>query len=126
MTSLKFPKIFRTSGTETVEDLEATTQNLKILLRSEKGELLGDPYFGVKLKSRLFEQNSPILKDLIIDDIYIQLALFIPQLKVERKDIKIIQDPNDTKSTLHCTFKALNLLDYTTNMYSISLMTQED
>ena len=40
---------------------EATLSNLKALLESEKGELLGDPYFGISLKRYLFDQNNKVV-----------------------------------------------------------------
>ena len=89
MKSIAFPKMFNSNSTNTVKDMEATRQNTLLLLRSEKGELFGDPYFGLRLKRYIFEQNNYILRDVIIDEIYTQLALFMPQLIVERKDIKM-------------------------------------
>lgn len=129
MRSIQFPKMFSTNGTNVTDSSdykEATSQNLKLLLRSEKGELFGDPYFGIRIKKYIFDQNSYILKDVLIDEIYTQLALFMPQLKVERKNIEIIQDENDVKAVLHCRFKAINQIDFTTDMYNLALYIQEE
>ena len=117
MKSIAFPKMFNLNSTNIEKDFDATRQNTLLLLRSEKGDLFGDPYFGIKLKRYLFEQNNYILKDIIIDEIYTQLALFMPQLKVERKDIKIEQD----RAKLYCTFKAINQSNFKTDMYSLVL-----
>lgn len=122
MISIKFPDMFKSNSTNNVKDLDATKQNTLLLLYSEKGELLGDPYFGVRIKRQLFNQNSYILKDVIIDDIYTQLALFMPQLSVERKSINIIQD----RAKLYCNFKAINQIDFTTNTYSLVLYDEEN
>lgn len=129
MRSIQFPKMFNTNGTIVTEASDykaATKQNLKLLLRSEKGELFGDPYFGIRIKRYTFEQNSYILKDILIDEIYTQLALFIPQLKVERKNIEIIQDLNDIKATVHCRFRGTNLIDFSTDMYNLVIYIQEE
>lgn len=115
MRSLKFPDMFSSTTTNTVQDLNATKQNTLLLLKSEKGEFISDPYFGIKLKRYLFDQNSYILKDIIIDEIYTQVALFLPQLSISRKDINIIRD----RAKLICTFKAINNVDFTTDMYSL-------
>lgn len=115
MRSLKFPDMFSSTTTNTVQDLNATKQNTLLLLKSEKGEFVSDPYFGIKLKRYLFDQNSYILKDIIIDEIYTQVALFLPQLSISRKDINIIRD----RAKLICTFKAINNVDFTTDMYSL-------
>lgn len=58
-----------------------------------------------------------MLKDLVIDEIYTTIVEFIPQLIINRNDIKIIQK----KTNLYATFKAVNMLDYTTNLYEINL-----
>ena len=124
MKSIQFPKMFRTNSTLVTDtSLDATKQNLHLLLSSEKGELFGDPYFGIKLKAYLFDQNSYVLKDILIDEIYTQLAIFIPQLKVVRSDIDIIQ--NKQKSQLICKFKGTNQIDFTTDMYSLVLFSDE-
>lgn len=115
MKSIAFPKMFNSNSTRIIEDKEATTTNLKSLLHSEKGEFLGDPFYGIRLKRYLFEQNTGILKDIIIDEIYTQIALFMPQLKLQRKDITIIQD----RYTLYARIKCINRVDFTTDMFNI-------
>lgn len=122
MKSIAFPQMFNTNSTNIIKDFNATKQNTLLLLRSEKGELFGDPYFGIRLKRYLFDQNNYILKDIIIDEIYTQLALFMPQLIVERRDIKIQQD----RAKLYCTFKATNQANFKTDMYSLVLYDEDD
>lgn len=122
MNSIKFPNMFNSNSTNIVKDLDATKQNAILLLHCEKGEFLSDPYFGIRLKRYLFEQNNYILKDVIIDEIYTQLALFMPQLRVFRKDIEIIQE----RAKLICKFKATNQVDFTTNMYSLVIYDEEE
>ena len=109
-------------STYVISDHAATSQNLKSLLLSERGELVGDPYFGVKLKRYLYDQNNYVLKDILIDELYTQIATFMPQLKIRRQDITIDQD--DT--TIYANIKATNQLDFTTNMYNIVLLDGED
>ena len=120
--SISFPQMFGKVNTKVVTDHEATLQNLKYLLSSEQGELLGDPYFGVKLKRYLYDQNNYVLKDILIDEIYTQVATFMPQLKLARRDIEIEQDG----TTLTCSIRATNLLDYTTDLFNIVLLTGEE
>ena len=117
MESIGFPRMFNTNATIVKYDKEATMQNLKLLLRSEKGEMLGDPFLGIRLKSYTYSQNNIILQDLLIDEILEQVANFMPQLRVKRSDIEITQVGAD----VYCTFKAQNVIDYTTDMYSILL-----
>ena len=122
MRSIKFPKMFNTSNTrvwQSEEHQEATKQNTKLLLHCERGELIGDPYFGLLIKHFMFDPNSYVLRDQIIDMIYTQLAVFIPQVKVERKNISVYQDRE--KGKLYCEFSGVNQIDYTLNTYALVL-----
>ena len=89
MKSLAFPNILDRSSVNTVTDLEATKSNLKLLLLSDFGTLIGDPNYGTGLKKLYFEQNNVTLKDIVIDTVYTSVAHFMPQIKVKRKDITI-------------------------------------
>lgn len=125
MRSFKFPKMFSTNSSnvwKTDEHLAATRQNSKILLQINRGEVFGDPYFGVLLKRYMFEQNNYILRDAVIDMIYTQLALFIPQVWVERSDIEIFQDQN--KGQLICQFRGVSQIDYTKNTFELVLFNE--
>lgn len=115
MRSISFPKMFNSNSTRIIEDKEATKRNLQSLLHSEKGEFLSDPFYGIRLKRYLFEQNTGVLKDIIIDEIYTQIALFMPQLKTQRKDITITQD----RYKLYARIKCTNRVDFTTDMFNI-------
>ena len=122
MRSIKFPHMFNTNSTrvwKSSEYLNATKQNTKLVLYSERGELIGDPYFGLMLRHFMFDQNNYILRDQIIDMIYTQLAIFIPQVHVERKDITVFQDRE--KAKLYCEFSGVNQIDYQLNTYQLVL-----
>lgn len=127
MRTIKFPKMFypnRTRVWKSSEHLDATKQSTNLLLHTTRGELFGDPYFGLMLKRYLFDQNSYILRDAIIDMIYTQLAIFIPQVKVKRDDIEIIQDRE--KGKLYCNFSGINQIDYTHNTYNLLLFDERE
>ncbi len=127
MRSIKFPNMFRSNSTEvwkTSEYLDATKQNTYLILRTERGELECDPYFGLMLKHYLFSQNNYILKDMLIDTIYTQLVLFIPQLKILRNSIEIIQDKERGK--VICRFSGINQIDYTHNTFNLLLFEDSD
>lgn len=121
MQSLAFPNMFTNTTTRTVSNHEATASNLKLLLLSEKNSLFGDPYFGTNIKKFLFEQKHAVLQDLVIDDIYTAILQFMPQILVQRKDISIVSRGSD----VFVTINALNLLDYTTDLYNINLISYE-
>ena len=46
MYSIAWPNMFSGKGTKLVSDHDATVQNLKLMLLSDRGSLFGDPYFG--------------------------------------------------------------------------------
>lgn len=122
MKSIQFPEMFTRTVTNTVSDYDATLQNLKMLLWSEKGELFGDPYYGTGLKKYLYDQNDVVLIDILIDDIYTAITLFMPQIKVERNDIQLYRSG---KGKVSVEIKALNQADFSTDLYNIVLLEAE-
>lgn len=122
MRSFKFPKMFNSNSSQIWREDEynkATRQNVLLLLQSERGELECDPYFGILLKHYMFNQNSYILKDMLIDTIYTQIAIFLPQVKISRNSIDIFSD--DSKGRLYCRFSGINQIDYTHNTFNLLL-----
>ena len=118
MYSLAFPNIFSNGHkTNLISDYDATLSNLKLLLNSERKSLYGDPYYGTALKRMLYEQNSILLKDLIADELYTTILTFMPQIFVDRNDIKITSNGYSVYAELKCT----NLINYTVNLYVINL-----
>ena len=117
--SIAFPNMFTRTSTNFVTDKEATFQNLKYLILSEKGELSGDPFYGVGLKKYLFDQNDTIIKDLVLDDMYTAIATFMPQLRINRNDLKL---RTGDKGEIFVDIRAINQLDFTTDLYSIVLL----
>lgn len=119
MNSIAFPRIFRHTRTLMFEDHDAIRSNLILLLASEKTTLFGDPFFGTNLLPILFEQNAPIVKDLVIDEIYTSILIFMPQLYLERKDIKLEARGVDLYAIIRCTY----YLDRVADLYEINLTT---
>ena len=122
MRSYKFPKMFRPNSSNiwrADEHGKATRQNALLLLQSERGELECDPYFGILLKHYMFNQNSYILKDMLIDTLYTQIAIFLPQIRVSRNSIDIVSDR--LKGKLYCSFSGTNQIDYTHNTFNLLL-----
>lgn len=127
MRSLKFPKMFNSTSSEVwteKEYNEATNQNLYLLLQTERGELECDPYFGLLLKHYMFNQNSYVLTDILIDTIYTQLAIFLPQVKVKRDSIRITRD--DKLGRVYCKFSGINQIDYTHNSFNLVLFEESN
>jgi phage baseplate assembly protein W len=113
--------MFSDNGVKTnlYKDHDATLSNLRTLLLTTKGELLGDPDFGCSLKRMLFEQGTPIIKDLIIDDIYTAVLTFMPQVILKRNDINVYTDGVD----VFVDFKCVNLINQQIDTFTINLTT---
>lgn len=122
MNSIAFPKMIKNNHVQTVSDYDATLQNMKLLLGSEKGEFRFDPFFGIRLKRYLFEQNNPVLMDVLIDEIYEQLVIFMPQLIIARSDITLTKDT----AKVYVNIKARNQKDFELNSYNLVLFNNQE
>lgn len=122
MRSIRFPEMFTRTVTNTVSDYDATLQNLKMLLWSEKGELFGDPYYGTGIKKYLYDQNDVVLIDILIDDIFTAIQLFMPQIRVERSGIQLFRSG---KGQVTAKITAMNMADFSTDLYNVVLMDAE-
>lgn len=122
MYSIAWPDMVTNTHTKVISDHDATLSNLKLVLLSDKYSLLGDPYYGTSLKKLIYEQNNQVLRDLVVDDIYTAILTFMPQLIIKRRDIIVTSD----KQNVYVTIKALNMLDYTTDLYNINLTGSEE
>ena len=122
MKSISFPKMISHNYIQTVSDYDATLQNMKLLLGSEKGESIIDPFFGIRWKRYMFEQNNKILMDILIDEIYEQLVIFMPQLIITRKDISLVSD----MAKIYVNIKARNQRDFALNKYNLVLFNSQE
>lgn len=136
MKSTAFPKMFSGNSTymydDDVDSLDindrkkkknmATLTSMHLLLSTEVGELLGDPEFGIKLKTYTFDQNSYVLKDILIDEIYTKITTFVPQVYLERKNIKIKQEGSKLYARIVCKNKD----NFQTNMFDLVLFNGEE
>ena len=122
MNAVNFPEMLASNKTVIIKDLDATRQNLELLLTSYKQTMLGDPYFGTNLRKLFFESNNAILRDLVIDDIYTAINNFMPQIRVIRKNITVTSDRN----SVYVNIRAQNLLDFSFDEYNIKLLEVEE
>lgn len=102
--------------TNLVEDKAATYNNLYLVLKSDQNSLLGDPAYGTRLGGAIYSHTA-IIKDLIIDNIYASIKTFIPQLDVDRKNIKVLSSGTRLLGSIQGT----NLTDKTVSIYDIGL-----
>lgn len=122
MYSIKFPDMLSSAKTNLISDKDASLSNLKLLLKSKRGELFGDPYFGTVLHSAFFAQNGKVIADLVIDEIYACIETFMPQLKLSRKDISLKQTKRGIVAEIRCT----NVIGYTSDIFELNLTSMEE
>ena len=121
MKSLDITNLFQSiNHVGIVEGADATIQNLKLLLLSNKLTLFGDPYFGTNLQNLLFNKNNKILKDIILDEIYTAIIDFMPQLTLNRNEIDLKID----KEKISLVINSKNNLNYITDLYNINLTSE--
>ena len=123
MFSIAFPNIFNGSKVNLYKDYNAIKSNLTALLASDKGALFGDPYYGTKLKTLLWEQAyDPIIRDLIIDDIFEAIYSYMPQITVYRNDITI----NIVNNVVLASIKVRSDSGIESNLYDIQLLSETE
>ena len=122
MNAVQFPDMISNNQTQIVYDYNATLQNLSLLVLSAKKTLFGDPYYGTNIKKLIFDRNSAVLRDIVIDDLFTAITMFMPQIRVERKNITV----ESSGSSLYINIKAQNLLDYSFDNYTINMLNIEE
>ena len=118
MTSLSFPNMLSTTHANIISDKEAVKSNLILLLNSEKKTLFGDPEFGTSLRQILFEQQSSLVVDLVIDELYNTIMTFIPQVYLDRRDIELLTEGSAIYARIKCTYRQ----DSTSDLFTLVLM----
>lgn len=102
ITTIKFPNMFNimTGKTQVVSGVESIQNSLKILLKSNIYELLGDPQYGCKLTQEMFEPDSNILADIIKHDIVNAIRTYEPRIILSEDDITVKSDRNNIYITI--------------------------
>lgn len=123
MFSIAFPNIFNGSKVNLYKDYDAIKSNLTALLASDKGSLFGDPHYGTRLKTLLWEQTyDPIIRDLIQDDIFEAIYSYMPQITVYRNDISI----NVINNVVTASIKVRSDSGIDSNLYEIQLLSESE
>ena len=121
MISFGWPDMVSNTKANMVEDHKATYNNLRLMLLSPRTSLFGDPYYGTELQKTIYNPNHLIIHDLVIDDIYSSIQVFIPQLALSRRDVTLKSEGN----MLYGEIRATNLIDHVNNLYEIRLTDSE-
>lgn len=122
MYSIGFPKIFNGSTVYLNKDYDAIKTNLQLLLGANKGGLFGDPAYGTKIKTLLYEQvQSPMIPELIKDDIFEAIYSYMPQIDIKRDDIQI----NIVDNYVQAIINVKSDSSVESNLYTIDLLGDE-
>lgn len=90
MYSIGFPDIFNGSTVFLDKDYEAIKNNLELLLGSNVGGLYGDPQYGTKIKTTLWDQaHEYVMKTLTKEDLFEAIYSYMPQVEINRDDIEV-------------------------------------
>ena len=122
MYSFAFPNMVGETSSNLLRDKDAIRSNLMLLLNSERLSLFGDPGVGTALKKVIFEQSTSLITDLLIDEIYTTIVVYMPHLYIERRDIQLYTDGLDVFAKLFVTYRH----DNTSDMYSIKLTSEQE
>ena len=122
MYSIGFPNIFNGSTVYLNKDYDAIKTNLKLLLGSNRGGLFGDPYYGTKLKTVLWDQaHDDIILELLKDDVFEAIYSYMPQITVKKDDITVTKQNNFVNVTIKVTSDS----GVESNLYEITLLTND-
>lgn len=122
--SISFPNMISYHAVQTVEDRDATVQNLTSLIQSEKGKFTCDPFYGVSLQKYMFEPNDDVLLTMLKDEIYKQVKYFMPQLQISKSDVKL-KKTTDKEATISAHITAKNVIDFNPDTYDLVLFKEE-
>jgi len=89
--SIKIPKMFNiiSGSTQYVNEMQAVDQSLRMLLKTAKGELFGDPNFGTNLYTFIYDVEGDTLNQLIKEEIVTCVSQQCPRVYISQDDIQI-------------------------------------
>ena len=96
ITTFKLPDTFSDSGNlQMLKDSAAISQNLGLLLQTDKGELLLNPAYGSSFYIYKYTPNTNVLEDQVRDDIVTAVYLFDDRIDVNERDITITRQDEE-------------------------------
>lgn len=106
-TTFSFPRMvdLRTRKITLSDTYKSINECLGVLLRTRKGELLGDPDYGCNLLERIFMYNGLIVEQLIREDILDAVSKYEPRINMTSNDIIIEQDTRTVRIYLQYEIK---------------------
>ena len=93
--SFNFTKHPVTHDVVILKNEEAIKQSVKNLVLTKIGERLFKPFLGTNTTSYLFELNSTISENTLIEEIELVLQTYEPRIRLQRISTNITEDSNE-------------------------------
>lgn len=92
--TIRCPNCFSvsTGNTVMITDIESINNCIGLLLRTSKGELVGDPMFGTNLMRMIYEPNDYILQDSVRSEIVTAVSKYENRVYITEQDISITSE----------------------------------
>lgn len=94
--TIKCPNCFSVASgkVSVISEIESINNCIGLLLRSSRGELVGDPMFGTNLMKMMYEPNDYILQDSVRSEIVTAINKYENRVYVTESDIDVSSDDN--------------------------------
>ena len=101
---------------QTFDTFTQTKTNIINLLRTRPGERRMQPLFGCRLNDVLFDQNTEILKEKIVNLVKEDISNWIPNVTVNEVDVKFFKNGDYNNPDIYRTYVAVNFtVNYKSN-----------
>lgn len=123
-TTFSFPRMvdMKTRKVTLSNTYKSINECLGILLRTRKGELLGDPNYGCNLIERIFRYNGLIVQTLLKEDIVEAVEKYEPRISLSASDITIQPDNEVINIYITYTIKTTGEI----NDYNMEITTSDN
>lgn len=100
--TIRCPNCFSVSTGKTVliSDIESINNCIGLLLRTSRGELVGDPMFGTNLMKLMYEPNDYILQDSVKSEIVNAIDKYENRVYITEQDISVVSEDTIVYITL--------------------------
>jgi phage baseplate assembly protein W len=90
-------------------DVNAIANSLRNLFTTTPGDKILNPEYGLDLRKYLFEPATVEIANSIRGEIYTQVSIYEPRVKLTSVNITILEDVNEYDITIYMDIPALNI-----------------
>lgn len=90
-------------------DVDAIKNSLNNLFTTTPGQKILNPQYGLDLKQYIFAPATVDTAEFIRDEIYTQVGVFEPRVKITNVHITIMEDVNEFDISIYYTVPSLNI-----------------